>query len=199
MSERIAITKGTKFGRLTALSEVPNSTKGQGALILCLCECGQRTTVTPSNLRRGHTKSCGCLVRKHGQGNRETQHRTPTYVAWFNMLQRCENPKHPAYRSYGAKGIEVCITWHEFNAFLHDMGPRPDGRSLGRFDHCKSYAPGNVAWQTPAEQRACRKLKPNINARNCAERAAQSTHEGISQAAVDKGSVPEENTCPVGH
>lgn len=47
-----------KFGRLTVLSRSEN--KGNLTAWNCICACGNKTIVTSSNLKTGHTKSCGC-------------------------------------------------------------------------------------------------------------------------------------------
>lgn len=49
-----------KFGQLTVLYRVPNDAAGK-IQVRCLCKCKQECTVRLSNLRNGHTKSCGCL------------------------------------------------------------------------------------------------------------------------------------------
>ena len=57
---------GQVFGRLTVVSRVkrPESVKGQDAFWLCRCACNAHTVVIRgSNLRRGKTKSCGCIWR----------------------------------------------------------------------------------------------------------------------------------------
>ena len=51
---------GQKFGRLTVI-ERDYSRKGKHVYWLCKCDCGNITSVFSSNLRRGETKSCGCL------------------------------------------------------------------------------------------------------------------------------------------
>lgn len=55
---------GQKFGRLTVLHL--EEQKGKNYIWLCKCDCGNLTKVSSSNLRSGHTKSCGCL---RGWGN----------------------------------------------------------------------------------------------------------------------------------
>lgn len=50
---------GQKFGRLTAIRYL--GTEGRKAKWLCRCDCGNISEVTSNNLRRGGTKSCGCL------------------------------------------------------------------------------------------------------------------------------------------
>ena len=51
---------GKKYGKLTIIRR-NGSTVGGGVKWLCVCECGNETTVLGDLLRRGTTKSCGCL------------------------------------------------------------------------------------------------------------------------------------------
>ena len=67
------------------------------------------------------------------------------------MLTRCYNPKSDRYRGYGARGVRVTTRWHKFIDFLADMGPRPEGTTLGRILDRGNYEPGNCFWMTPAE------------------------------------------------
>lgn len=50
---------GVRFGRLVAIREV-GRTKNQRVIWECVCDCGNVTRVNTSNLRSGHTISCGC-------------------------------------------------------------------------------------------------------------------------------------------
>lgn len=51
---------GQKFGRLTVI-EKTNYRQSNSVVWLCQCECGKTTYVSSVNLRKGRTKSCGCL------------------------------------------------------------------------------------------------------------------------------------------
>ena len=51
---------GQKFGKLTVIKEAGKNTHGD-ILWYCKCECGGDTIVNGDNLRRGQTKSCGCI------------------------------------------------------------------------------------------------------------------------------------------
>lgn len=51
---------GQRFGRLTVTHRAPN-TQGTASAWVCLCDCGTTKTILGTNLRRGTTKSCGCL------------------------------------------------------------------------------------------------------------------------------------------
>jgi hypothetical protein len=78
---------------------------------------------------------------------------TRIYQAWCQMLQRCENAKSPKFRHYGARGITVCESWHEFANFYTDMGDRPDGCSLDRIDNDGPYCKENCRWVGSRAQR----------------------------------------------
>lgn len=64
------------------------------------------------------------------------------------MIQRCTNKKHPSYKKYGAKGIDVCQRWKDsFENFLADMGIKPPGQSvLKRIQTDKDYSKDNCRW-----------------------------------------------------
>lgn len=53
---------GQRFGKLTVVSRSENNKNGQ-RYWNCSCDCGNTSIVYTGNLKRGHTKSCGCLSR----------------------------------------------------------------------------------------------------------------------------------------
>jgi hypothetical protein len=75
------------------------------------------------------------------------------------MWYRCTSPKHPHFKDYGGRGIEVCERWKSFALFLQDVGQRPPGKTLDRLDCHGNYEPGNCRWATSEEQQ--RNLRTN--------------------------------------
>lgn len=66
MSSFIDLT-GQRFGRLTVISRAESYRQPSGVLVTkwnCLCDCGNVVAVRMQNLRRGITKSCGCLQKE---------------------------------------------------------------------------------------------------------------------------------------
>jgi len=139
---------GQKFGKLTVLKYAYNDSHGKKKW-LCWCECGQKTIVSTSDLKGGHTKSCGCTNIKHGQkmGGKTS----PTYISWYHMIDRCTNHDCPAYSNYGGRGILVCEEWLQFANFLKDMGERPPNYQIDRIDNTKGYYKENCRWTTPKQ------------------------------------------------
>lgn len=89
---------------------------------------------------------------------------TPEYTTWVGMIERCSNPLHKSWRSYGGRGIKVCERWKIFIQFHEDMGNRPNGCTLDRIDVNGNYEKSNCRWSTHREQGGNRRHNRIISA-----------------------------------
>jgi hypothetical protein len=148
---------GDRNGRLRVTEYVPGHRTARGKIVrgyvVACCDCGERVHILITNWKR--TASCGCY-REETAGAQSVTHGMsgkPEYQAWRDMLNRCYRSETRRFERYGGRGIRVCAEWREsFEAFLRDVGPRPEGYTLGRKDNDGHYEPGNVRWETREEQ-----------------------------------------------
>jgi hypothetical protein len=140
---------GRRFGHLVAKKYLGIRGKGNSRFWRCLCDCGNYSEVCSSNLKSGHTKSCGC--KKGGKTHGDIL--SPEYKSWSGMRNRCLNKNSERYRFYGARGIKICSRWNRYENFLEDMGRKPSSNcSIDRINNNGDYEPNNCRWATPKTQ-----------------------------------------------
>ena len=132
-------------------------------IFACRCSCGEKRKVALYKLTSGLSRSCGCL-KKEEFNRRITTHglsKTPEYVAWSGMKQRCYDKPAPVFAQYGGVGIRMhplFLGENGFKNFFDYIGAKPSqGHSIDRIDNNKGYEPGNIRWSTKLEQMANRK------------------------------------------
>lgn len=130
----------------------------------CVCACGKVGVVERKRLLAGRSASCGC-ERQANKLRSSTGHKgskEPLYRTWIAMRQRCENPNHKAYPSYGGRGIALCAEWLAYPAF-RDWAFKSGyvaGLTIERCDNDRGYEPGNCTWIPANLQAQNRRVVP---------------------------------------
>jgi hypothetical protein len=139
---------------------------------LARCDCGHEWLIPHSQITDTTPRSCkGCAPKNReshialpkGKHHKKSH---PSYGSWYSMIRRCTSAKHVAYHNYGGRGITVCERWLSFDAFVEDMGIRPNDHSIERNDNNKGYEPSNCRWATAKEQRANQRPRQNHTQRS---------------------------------
>lgn len=157
-----------RFGKLTVIKYAGRRKCGNQFKILwlCKCDCGNEKEIPSSDLRNGHSTSCGCLHRKMiGDLNRKHNLANKCgriYQVWKSIKYRCNNPNNKSFKNYGGRGIKVCDEWQNnfllFYNWAIDNGYKEEKLSNGlnrltidRIDNDGNYEPNNCRWVTNLE------------------------------------------------
>ena len=116
-NHRITDLTGKKFGMLTVTGLKNIHPKTKKAYCNCVCDCGKEKTVRADSLLAGHTKSCGCALKKTLSEKRHDlvgekfgrltvieyfgphkKNRTPMYLC------KCDCGKNKTVRGYNLTG-----------------------------------------------------------------------------------------------
>ena len=77
------------FGRLTVLEEAKKNRRG--TFWLCECLCGQQTVVASSDLKSGHTISCGCYAEERQPYRSWKGHGEISGTYWSDLRKGAES------------------------------------------------------------------------------------------------------------
>lgn len=171
MPRKINVIPGDRYGQLTIIKEVER--QKQHRRFLCKCDCGNETVVLLNQLRRGLTRSCGCLKEKVLTTQKGLS-RSQIYHVYRDMIARCAKKRTcKAWDRYGKKGIRVCKEWKGKKGFANFYNwsithgyieEKINGRNrvtIDRIDSTKGYLPDNCRWVDYETQNCNLRMREN--------------------------------------
>jgi len=145
-----------RFGKLKVIKEDFERCGNGDIKWECICDCGNIKSVRASNLKRGKTRSCGCLskeIKRAGNRKHGLRHH-PIYMVWKNMRSRCLHKNNPRYYCYGGRGITICDEWKDdptsFIKWAEKNGWR-QGLQLDRTNNDGNYEPSNCRFVSSSD------------------------------------------------
>ena len=105
MRERLNLLNKT-FEKLTVV-KFANITNND-SYWLCKCDCGNIKVIRGISIKKGLSKSCGCLIGSktclgNKNGLRHGMTKTRFYSIWQGMQKRCFYKKNIVYKNYGGQ------------------------------------------------------------------------------------------------
>ena len=153
-----------RFGKLTALQQVRTDAKGR-AVWLFVCDCGNLCEIRGDAVRRGDSRSCGCIRKERAKKSIKSViaknkarcnpvKKERLHSVWHSMICRCYNKSTPSYKYYGLRGIVVCDEWRKsyksFREWAYANGydaNAPFGKcTIDRINVNGNYEPNNCRW-----------------------------------------------------
>lgn len=144
-----------KFGLLTVIGRDSTKTKCNSRNWICRCECGGTAITQGYNLKRGNTKSCGCLLSIKNRGNKNPTWKGFEEISASKLFEYKRNAKR--------RNLQFSVTpqelWEQFLkqnrkcsltglllTFPQTVGDRTATASLDRIDNNKGYTKDNIQW-----------------------------------------------------
>jgi hypothetical protein len=185
---------GKVYGRLTvvAFDHVTPYRHGTRTYWRCKCSCGTEKIIRSDGLKGGDNVSCGC--KKVEQLTTHGDTGTPEHSAWLALFDRCRNPNNESFKDYGARGINICERWENYENFLADMGRKPTPKhSIERVRNNDGYQPDNCVWLPMREQSYNRRTTKMtvekaaaVRSRACESQRVLAEEFGVSQGTISR-------------
>lgn len=114
---------GQRFGRLIAIAPT-NNTCGHSVIWECRCDCGRIAYVASTRLRKGETKSCGCLNLEDKKEKSKIMRkvRDVDYIDGTDIQGLLQKPR--ARNTSGVVGVSYDVSVGQWKAHITFKGHR---------------------------------------------------------------------------
>lgn len=115
--------KNTQGKEFTVTKAFYNTEKKSYKFEIIFTESGYKRITSRSDIKKGLVRDrlSGCVSGVGYLGYASVYDNEKVYRIWTNIIGRCYDKNNTSYERYGAKGVTVCIRWHNFDNFLEDF------------------------------------------------------------------------------
>ncbi len=154
---------GKRFGRLTVVDFAHASPPYRGWLWVCKCDCGNTKTLLVGDVKKGRTRSCGCLhnevcAKKASKFRYPVKEYPRLYSIYNGVKKRCYARNELRYKDYGGRGIKMCDDWLNpvdgFDNFVEWSlsNEYAEDKTIDRIEVDGDYEPQNCRWISLLDQ-----------------------------------------------
>lgn len=198
MYKRIEYKSGDLFGEIVFLEELPHIREPSGnkrRVANFKCTCGNIFKAHISNVKSGHTSSCGCLSIEKALKSKGYDGRTKTrlYKIYKSIINRCYRENSTKYYLYGALGVTVCNEWRQsfdsFKDWAYSSGFTEENTNLSidRIEVHLGYSPENCRFVDTYVQAQNKRLLTKNN--STGYRGVTKTPSNTYQAKINSNGV----------
>lgn len=157
---KIKDISGKKFNKLLVVKQVDkpeHRKKSTDTFYLCRCDCGREVITGACNLKKGHTKSCGCII-KESVSKRHWQGFEGISLSFYHKIMACAKRRNIDFnvsiediwnlfikqnKKCALSGVDIIISGKgsKISCYFKDQTA-----SLDRIDSNKPYTIDNIQW-----------------------------------------------------
>jgi hypothetical protein len=149
--------KGRTFGQLEVVSHSGYKKQKSGVskgVWLCKCLCGVEKEILESNLKNGHTNSCGCSNRRKGKNNPKYKGCEDLSLRTFNVIKYNAKRRNLEFtitieyiwKLFIEQNKKCKLTQKDIYLYASVRDLENQTASLDRIDNSMGYIKGNVQW-----------------------------------------------------
>lgn len=97
---------GRKYGRLTVISDLGCISSGKRRMVTAVCDCGVTKDYLISRLKKGDTKSCGCILKENRYGTEFINQVVITDDSKICVMCKILKPKNEYHKGVKKSGVQ---------------------------------------------------------------------------------------------
>ncbi len=159
---------GIKINKLTIVSVIGRTVKTCEVMVEALCDCGNSIAAAFHDIKKGHTRSCGCFRKesainvamkrdmskvRFSHGEARTGKVSKEYKTWIHLKRKYKNSERAGICERWLEPEKGCLN------FIEDVGRSPGNNYFfKRIDESLEFCKENCKWEVRKTSKKTRNL-----------------------------------------